>query len=193
MFRKGGKTTAINSGGRKKMHTTFDDGSELVEEYDMTTDELLVRKWRRKTPLGKLQNWEFLVGDAEPTAAAGGELRESSSAPTFHRRDTRGMFQWRIRNLPFPAEVYSVTVDESDRKIVVRTSNKKYYKRFAIPDLDLLQLPLEQSRVQWEWANSTLVISYAKPRAVVDAEDQDRAERAKMRAQEDGDVDCKTQ
>jgi hypothetical protein len=39
--RRGGKTTAMNSQGRRKYHTTFDDGSELVEEYDLRTDELL--------------------------------------------------------------------------------------------------------------------------------------------------------
>ena len=33
------------SGGRKKVHTTWDDiGIEMVEEYDPTTDQLLLRK-----------------------------------------------------------------------------------------------------------------------------------------------------
>ena len=33
------------SGGRKKVHTTWDDiGVEMVEEYDATTDQLLLRK-----------------------------------------------------------------------------------------------------------------------------------------------------
>lgn len=41
MFRQGGKTTSIVADGRKKVHTTWEDGAELVEEYDVKTDELL--------------------------------------------------------------------------------------------------------------------------------------------------------
>jgi hypothetical protein len=44
-------------------------------------------------------------------------------------------FEWRVRNLPYPKPTYAVTLEQSDRKIVVRTSNKKYYKRIAIEDL----------------------------------------------------------
>lgn len=36
-LREGGNTTAIVSGGRRKLHTTWDDGSELIEEYDAKT------------------------------------------------------------------------------------------------------------------------------------------------------------
>jgi hypothetical protein len=47
-YRAGGKSTAIMSGGRKKVHTTWDDvGIEMVEEYDATTDQLLLRKVER--------------------------------------------------------------------------------------------------------------------------------------------------
>jgi len=46
--------------------------------------------------------------------------------PQFLRKDSKLNFEWRVRNLPFPPETYSVTVDHQDRKIVVRTSNKKY-------------------------------------------------------------------
>jgi DPCD protein family len=45
--------------------------------------------------------------------------------PQFTRRDTERSFQWRIRNLPYPADTYAVTVDEEKQQIVVRTSNKK--------------------------------------------------------------------
>ena len=41
MLRKGGKSTSIVSEGRRKIHTTFEDESELVEEYDQKTEELL--------------------------------------------------------------------------------------------------------------------------------------------------------
>ena len=47
--------------------------------------------------------------------------------------DIAGAFQWRIRNLPYPLSVYAVSVE--DEKIVLRTSNKKYFKKFALLDL----------------------------------------------------------
>jgi hypothetical protein len=31
--------------------------------------------------------------------------------PIFIRKDTLDCFQWRIRNLPYPAEVYQLEVD----------------------------------------------------------------------------------
>ena len=30
----------------RAVHTTFEDGGEMVEEYDLKTDELMVRKRR---------------------------------------------------------------------------------------------------------------------------------------------------
>ena len=41
MLRAGGKTTAVVADGRRKLHTTWEDGAEMVEEYDAKTDELL--------------------------------------------------------------------------------------------------------------------------------------------------------
>lgn len=46
--------------------------------------------------------------------------------PIFTRKDNSKAFQWRIRNLPYPLNVYSVTVDEDKYSITIRTSNKKY-------------------------------------------------------------------
>lgn len=45
--------------------------------------------------------------------------------PIFMRKDTKMSFQWRIRNLPYPKDVYSVSVDQKERCVVVRTTNKK--------------------------------------------------------------------
>lgn len=109
------------------------------------------------------------------------------------RCDQREVFQWRIRNVPYPPEVFSVTADPAERKLVIRTANKKYFKRFPVPELDLLGLPLEQHRLQWHHANITLVVSYAKPPAVLAAENEERAQRHAMRGKEEGNVDCKQQ
>lgn len=45
--------------------------------------------------------------------------------PHCVRRDVERSFQWRIRNLPYDKHVYSVTVNQDDNTIVIRTSNKK--------------------------------------------------------------------
>jgi len=42
-------------------------------------------------------------------------------------------FQWRVRNLPYPESTYNITIDPTDNKFVIRTTNKKYYKRFGDP------------------------------------------------------------
>ena len=65
-----GKTTAIVSEGRKKLHTTYDDGSEQVEEYDVRSDELLVRKVRKPTMMGQPGEWAYQVGQAAATTRA---------------------------------------------------------------------------------------------------------------------------
>lgn len=50
------------------------------------------------------------------------------------RKDTLSSFQWRIRNLPYPEEVYSVSVEKEQRCCVIRTTNKKSV-RTALPVL----------------------------------------------------------
>eukprot|EP00736_Rhodelphis_marinus_P010880 Rmarinus@m.14045 len=187
-----GTTTSVVAGGVKKFHTTYPDGSEMVEEYDVKTDDLLVRKTRRKQALGGEGEWEYEVGIPPKQQAAAvleqGGMVESSKNPIFTRKDMEQYFQWRIRNLPYPKDVYSVTVDERAREIVVRTSNKKYYKRFNIPDLDRLALPVEEKAVSWKHENCTLIIRYQKPDAALSAEVKAKAERSKMKARKDGDV-----
>ncbi|GIL92690.1 hypothetical protein Vretimale_19430 [Volvox reticuliferus] len=194
MFREGGHTTASVTGNRRTVHTTWDDGSELVEEYDVTTGELLARKRRTKSALGALSPWEHLAGEKAPAAWSpdNGTLRESSLNPLFSRKDTHDCFQWRVRNLGYPPENYQVSIDHSDRKIVIRTANKKYYKRFNIPELDVLNLSLNDGALSWTHANSTLIISYAKPVAVLQAEAKEAEETRRLRAQQ-GDVECKQQ
>lgn len=86
-----------------------------------------------------------------------------------------------------------MTVEPAERKVVIRTTNKKYFKKYGIPELDLLGLPYEGQRLQFYHSNNTLVISYTKPPAMLAAEEEDRQERRKIRAEEDGDVECKQQ
>ena len=75
------------------------------------------------------------------------------------RKDTLYDFQWRIRNLPYPPEVYSVTGDATTGKITIRTSNKKYFKVFQIPDLERNHLILNPQMIQWGYEFNTLIIN----------------------------------
>lgn len=97
-------------------------------------------------------------------------LRASSSNPIFLRKDTPDQFQWRVRNLTYPSDVYAVTIDHEKQEIVVRTSNKKYYKRFGIPDVARAGLALKDNLLSWKHQHNTLIISYAKPAECVEQE-----------------------
>lgn len=65
------------------------------------------------------------------------------------RKDTLTSFQWRIRNLPYPKEVYSVSVEKEQRCCVIRTTNKKSV-RTALPVLKVPRGGLAQ-RAGWCW------------------------------------------
>eukprot|EP00898_Chlorokybus_atmophyticus_P000379 jgi/Chlat1/1341/Chrsp119S00075 len=169
-----------------------------AEEFDLQTNELIVRKRRQRTVLGGENKWVFEIGGEaqrkfRPDVDA---LTESTSSPTFERKDVPRAFQWRIRNLPYPLETYSVTMESTDRRIVIRTFNKKYFKRFNIPELDNLHLPLEEKALSWQHANNTLIVTYGKPPKVLQVEAEELREVQKMKAikpTQDGDVECKQQ
>jgi len=159
----------VRSDGKKKIHTTYPDGAEIVEEYDEKTDALLSRKARKATAMGGEGEWQFEVGQApqRPFDPSADFLQASSSNPLFMRMDTPDHFQWRVRNLPYPIATYSVTIDDEKQHIVVRTSNKKYFKRIDVPDLVRLGLKLQDDLLTWKHQHSTLIISYTRPMEVV--------------------------
>ncbi|XP_040848209.1 protein DPCD isoform X4 [Ochotona curzoniae] len=176
--------TALLQDGRRKVHYLFPDGKEMAEEYDEMTSELLVRKWRVKSALGALGPWQLEVGEPAPSGAGslGPELiKENNANPIFLRKDTKMSFQWRIRNLPYPKDVYRVCVDPKERCIIVRTTNKKH------------QLPLDEASLSVAHANCTLIISYQKPKEVVAAESELQKELKKVKTAHGSDGDCKTQ
>ena len=116
----------------------------MVEELDINTSECLLRKWKRPRQFGEA-TWEFEIGQPMETAfdPSADFLAPSSKNPIFIRKDSESHFEWRIRNLTYPKEVYSVEIDHNKQEIVLRTSNKKYYKRFDIPDMKRLDIKLE--------------------------------------------------
>ena len=165
------KLVSIIVEGRRRVSTTYPDGSEMVEEYDAKSHELLLRKTRKPTVLGGEGEWKVEVGTQaktfDPTKDA---IAPSNLAPVFSRLDTKEAFQWRIRNLPYSADVFSVTLDEKSPEIVVRTTNKKYFKRIELPDMKRLKLSLDAQALSWKFQYNTLVISYRKPKAAIDYE-----------------------
>jgi len=168
------KKLCTRGDGRKKIHTTNPDGSELVEEFDERTDVLLLRKSRKPLAMGGEGEWVFEVGQAHEKVfdPHSDMMRASSSNPIFLRKDTPEHFQWRVRNLAYPADVYSVTIDQERQQIVVRTSNKKYFKRIDVEDLSRLGLKLKDESLSWKHQHNTLIISYSRPLEVVKAEQQ---------------------
>ncbi|XP_059586333.1 protein DPCD [Alligator mississippiensis] len=189
---RGARKTALVRDGRRSVHYALGAGRELVEEYEADSGRLLARRWRERTALGAAGDWAVEVGEP-PAAPPAPLIRESGCNPVFARQDTLSSFQWRIRNLPYPAEVYSVAVEQ--RCCVVRTANKKYYKKFSIPDLDRYQLPLDAAALSFTHANNTLIITYQKPKEILAAEQELQKELKKIKAVDDGDGDgeCKTQ
>ncbi|KAF5909290.1 protein DPCD, partial [Clarias magur] len=156
---KGAKKTALISDGKRKVHYLFTDGTEMAEEYDTKTDELLSRRLRSKTRLGGQGAWQVEVGETGPNLNEMGDIKENNSNPVFMRKDTKTSFQWRVRNIPYPIDTYKITVEPLERCCIIRTTNKKYYKKFNIPDLDRCQLPLESSALSFSHGNNTLIIS----------------------------------
>ena len=86
------------------------------------------------------------------------------------RKDTLECFQWRIRNLPYPEEAYLLEVDPEKQEVVIKTTVKKYYKRFDIPDMKRANVKLEKERLSFKYGNNTLVVSYRKPDMVLEKE-----------------------
>jgi hypothetical protein len=128
-----------------------------------------VRRWREgggAGALGAKGEWQFEFGEDKQKGAAaaaagsvgGGMMRASGSTPVCVGKDQQEVWQWHIRNLPYAEDVYSVTVDEEKQQLVLRTSNKKYFKRIDVAPMRRAQLPLEDGAVGHSHSGSTLVI-----------------------------------
>eukprot|EP01028_Stygiella_incarcerata_P009510 TRINITY_DN454_c0_g1_i2.p1 TRINITY_DN454_c0_g1~~TRINITY_DN454_c0_g1_i2.p1 ORF type:complete len:107 (-),score=26.42 TRINITY_DN454_c0_g1_i2:62-382(-) len=94
--------------------------------------------------------------------------------PSFVRLDTPSHFVWKIRNISFGTDAFSVFVDSEKDEIVVKTSNKKYYRRIEVPDLRRFKIHLDDEQVDWEADSMTVTITYPKPRLVLEDEKKER-------------------
>jgi len=120
-------------------------------------------------------------------------IATSSDQPSIVRLDTKEAFQWRVRNMPYPKETYQVTADDEKNQVVIRTTNKKYFKRIDVPDLNRLGLRVEEGGISIAHANRTLVVSLKKPQKILELEAELRKERKSMKVSKEGDADCKQQ
>jgi protein DPCD len=175
------KMIAMVVDGRRRVSWTSPDGVETVEEFDVKTNEMLMKKTRKKTALGADGEWIIEIGTTsksfDPYKDA---ICPNSSNPIYTRLDTKEMFQWRIRNLPYDADVFSVTIEQEKNEIVVRTSNKKYFKRIQIPEMSKIGMKLVEKELSWKHQHNTLVISYKKPMEILKLEAEHLSEILKL-------------
>lgn len=61
--------TCVISAGLRKLHSTYADGLEIVEEFNVQTHELLTRKVKKPSEIGE-GKWEWEVGEAPRVLAA---------------------------------------------------------------------------------------------------------------------------
>ena len=61
------------------MHFAYPDRTELVEEYDITTYELLARRWKKPKEFGK-EEWVCEIGDSGPSFNPDADLLAPSSS-----------------------------------------------------------------------------------------------------------------
>lgn len=193
---------AVIAGGRRQITSNYNDGSEEYEEYDVVTDELLLRKRHQKNSFGAWSDWVVEVGqDASKNSKNLHQnlIVESSSSPILVVQDTKESHVFRIRNFPYSKETVLVTIEKSSpdcsstniassgslerEEIVVRTSNKKYFKRMEIPLLKRMGIALDPANLSYEVKLNTLVITYKKPLAVLVTEEALRKERLSIPAQ----------
>ena len=204
-----GTTTALVTRGRLRVKTVYDEGickCEKVEEYDVKTDELLLRKWRQNKGLAGMGKFNIEIGEEAGTSTVN-EVSvtdnnkdllfrpNNNRNPVFMPQDTKMAWRWRIRNLPYPKDVYQITIDSDKQQIVLRTTNKKYFKRFDIPCLKRNGICLDRSDLSFSHEGSTLIVLYAKPRKILYQEEQARQARKKA-PKSDGEIDpnsCKQQ
>lgn len=185
--------TSMISGRLRKVLYKFPDGRQMAEEYNLDTGIVQRRAWKKCKQLMGQPEWEVELGEEprqlnwsanQPGAGNGGAgdadslagpeftLRESNTAPLLTKRITKKNIEWRIRNMPYPLEVYNVTVDPDQRAIVVRTTNKKYYKVISTPDLDRCGAEMSQANLSVHHQFNTLIITYQKPAILCEMEAQ---------------------
>ena len=178
-----GTRTYMINGDYIKFHTVFKDGTEIIEEYGLYSEELESRRVKKLSMTGK-EIWETEIGEG-PRIKSNDDflIKENENNPIFIRKDSSSDFQWRIRNLIGNSDNFMVECDKDKQEIVIRSKNKKYFKRFCIPDLKRLNILLDEKLMKVNFMNNTLVISYKKPEEVLKKENEVLNEIRKIRSE----------
>jgi hypothetical protein len=61
--------------------------------------------------------------------------------------------------LNYPKENFLVELDKAKDDIIIKTVNKKYYKKYDIPDLKRIKISLDENNLKINFQNNTLIIS----------------------------------
>jgi len=192
-----GTTTALKVSGRLRVQTTYARvGVEMVEEWSSTTS-LLSRRWRKSSALGGETGWEYEIG-SPPVGKGeetGGIMKAADVNPKFIPKDEEGSFVYTVMNCPWGLDNYNVTYDGDKDEFVLRTGNKKFYKRWSIPALRRQGIRGEGLGLKTEWkadGENVLVVRVEKPDEVKVVERKRREERGKAAEKAgEGGVDCK--
>lgn len=182
--------TSIISQNCRKIHYRFADGrDEMAEEYNLQTGCCQRRAWRdgagqpltRGPAAGVDGGWRLELGDeVRPLnpAADAFVLKESLTEPQLSKRVTRLSIEWRIRNLPYPLPVYAVQPAEEPREaggdgggggrvryeLVVRTTNRKYYKVLPVVELERCETRPVAEAISLQHQHNTLIITVSAGR-----------------------------
>ncbi|XP_071452323.1 protein DPCD [Hetaerina americana] len=190
---KQAEKSCIIENGFRKVHYKFPKGEEMVEEYNMETDVINRRLWKNINKFGGENSWEAEIGEPEKLSAKNFDttgIKESSSNPFIVRRSTKNILEWRIRNLTYPLSTYSVTACPEKKCIIVRTSNKKFFKILKVPELERLGLLPQQSFIEYTHKFNTLIISYRKPPQLIALEAEVLKELKKIPTTDKGKLPC---
>ncbi|XP_075164027.1 protein DPCD [Haematobia irritans] len=183
-YLKSAEKNSMISGTSRKVFYKFPDGHQMAEEYSMDTGVVQKRAWRKCKQLMGDPEWEVELGEDARQLNASNEKDEirgddgsftvkiSNTEPILSKRITKKNIEWRIRNLSYPLDVYEVKADAEKRAIVVRTTNKKYYKVITVPDLDRCGILPLQENITVHHQYNTLIITYKKPDILCEMEAQ---------------------
>lgn len=100
--------TSLISNGRRRLVYVYQDGRQMVEEYDMKTHDIINRKIKKPTTF-KQSKWQYEIGDGLEKVNEQTLIKPSNAVinyiiqPIFVRKDVLDCYQWRVRNLPYPA------------------------------------------------------------------------------------------
>lgn len=157
---KNAEKSSVISGKSRKIHYKFPNGSQMAEEYSMDTGVCIRRGFKIEKTLKNTDNWEMEVGES-PAGLSDDTfmLKESNTEPCLTKRITKKNIEFRIRNLPYPIETYSVAANPETKKITVRTSNKKYFKNITIEELERCDLLPSQANISFTHQFNTLIIT----------------------------------